>query len=277
MPRYANRQSGPARAHTLRVGRRTFAGSSPAVGTAEKQIDGSVGNWQTTLARAPTEGWSPGCCGFDSHLSHLQQPITSSWSSGVLACLSRRRSWVQIPSGTLEQDGAVRKPVKRRSSNLRDRLWVRLPPVLLNGSCSSRLPVKQLSENKRGGRREVQFLHDPLTTTRPVLLTAGCEPLKLAIRVQVPYGLLTQPSGGTGIRATLRPSCPLGHASSTLALATDIAGAAGAQSGFISPTSPARYRDLQLDMLRVGQCSFGPHKPGPPGATPGPATLKCEE
>lgn len=26
---------------------------------------------------------------------------TSSWSSGVLACLSRRRSWVQIPSGTL--------------------------------------------------------------------------------------------------------------------------------------------------------------------------------
>ena len=32
-PRYANRQSGPARAHTLRVGRRTFAGSSPALGT----------------------------------------------------------------------------------------------------------------------------------------------------------------------------------------------------------------------------------------------------
>src|SRR5262245_26546537 len=49
-----------------------------------------------------------------------------------------------------------------------------------------------------------------------------------------------------GIRATLRTSCPLGHAISTLALATDIAGAAGAQSGFISPTCPARYRDLQL-------------------------------
>ena len=27
--------------------------------------------------------------------------VLSSWSSGVLACLSRRRSWVQIPSGTL--------------------------------------------------------------------------------------------------------------------------------------------------------------------------------
>ena len=42
-------------------------------------------------------------------------------------------------------------------------LWVRLPPVLLIGSCSSWLPVKQSSQNKRGGRREVQFLHDPLT------------------------------------------------------------------------------------------------------------------
>ena len=61
---------------------------------------------------------------------------TSSWSSGVLACLSRRRSWVQIPSGTLDNYGAVRKPVKRRSSNLRDRLWVRLPPVLLKQNAS---------------------------------------------------------------------------------------------------------------------------------------------
>jgi hypothetical protein len=26
-----------------------------------------------------------------------------------------------------------------------------------------------------------------------------------------------------------------------------------------------------LKLLRVGQCSFGPHKPEPPGATPGPA------
>lgn len=54
-----------------------------------------------------------------------------SWSSGVLACLSRRRSPVQIRSGTLFQIGMVRKPVKRRSSNLRDCLWVRLPPVPL--------------------------------------------------------------------------------------------------------------------------------------------------
>jgi hypothetical protein len=35
------------------------------------------------------------------------------------------------PIGDARQNGAVRKPVKRRSSNLRDRLWVRFPPVLL--------------------------------------------------------------------------------------------------------------------------------------------------
>lgn len=37
----------------------------------------------------------------------------------MLACLSRKRSSVQIRSGTLS-NGAVRKPEKRRSSNLRD-------------------------------------------------------------------------------------------------------------------------------------------------------------
>src|ERR1043165_8648336 len=50
--------------------------------------------------------------------------------SGVLATLSRWRSWVQIPSGTLA--GTVRKPAKRPSSNLGECLWVRFPPVLLD-------------------------------------------------------------------------------------------------------------------------------------------------
>jgi hypothetical protein len=48
---------------------------------------------------------------------------------GVLATLSRWRSRVRIPPGTLA--GTVRKPAKRPSSNLGDRLWVRFPPVLL--------------------------------------------------------------------------------------------------------------------------------------------------
>ena len=44
--------------------------------------------------------------------------------------------------------GTVRKPVKRRSSNLRDRLWVRFPPVLLEqhalaGHWGAQLSVEQ--------------------------------------------------------------------------------------------------------------------------------------
>ena len=83
---------------------------------------------------------------------------------GVLACLSRRRSWVQIPSGTL----IAARYANRKSGEAQTfvTLLVRLPPVLLKGSCSSWLPVKQSSQNKRGGRREVQFLHDPLTMAR---------------------------------------------------------------------------------------------------------------
>ena len=46
---------------------------------------------------------------------------------------------------------------------------------------------------------------------------------------------------------------------------------AGAQPALMRPACPDRYRDLQL---RVGQSSAGPHKPGPPGATPGPATAE---
>ena len=67
---------------------------------------------------------------------------------------------------------------------------------------------------------------------------------------------------------------PLRHGSSSLPVVTRyIAGAAGAQLAPIRPVRPVRYRGLQLEyMLRVGQCSAGPHKPGPPGATPGPAT-----
>ena len=46
------------------------------------------------------------------------------------------------------------------------------------------------------------------------------------------------------------------HGSSTLPLVTD------------------RRRHRPIDMTQVSQCSAGPHKPGPPGATPGPAICK---
>jgi hypothetical protein len=63
-----------------------------------------------------------------------------------------------------------------------------------------------------------------------------------------------QPSGGmlAGtdrrlVGATLRTSCPLRAWEFESPLGDwTIAGAAGAQLGFISPTRPVRYRDLQL-------------------------------
>ena len=57
---------------------------------------GSVGNWQTTLFQTQR------CCGFESHLSHSQQSHVLVEQPGVLASLSRWRSRVQIPPGTLE-------------------------------------------------------------------------------------------------------------------------------------------------------------------------------
>ena len=41
------------------------------------------------------------------------------------------------PIGDAGQDSTVRKPAKRRSSNLRECLWVRLPPVLLANRLAS--------------------------------------------------------------------------------------------------------------------------------------------
>ena len=62
-------------------------------------------------------------------------------------------------------------------------------PCHLIGSCSPRRPVKPLSQNKCGGRREVQFLHDPLNTARSSS-GSGSWPLKPATRVQIPHGSL---------------------------------------------------------------------------------------
>ena len=105
---------------------------------------------------------------------------------GVLACLSRRRSWVQIPSGTL--DSTVRKPAKRRSSNLRDYVsstltratdWV----VFLVAACKT-VVTKQARWTTRGS------IPSRPTDKRPVRLTAGCETLILATRVRFPHGSL---------------------------------------------------------------------------------------
>ena len=101
---------------------------------------------------------------------------------GVLACLSRRRSWVQIPSGTL--DSTVRKLEKRRSSNLRDFVsstltratdWV----VFLVAACKT-VVTKQARWTTRGSipsRPTVSFLPGgPASSRGSYPLPSGATP-----------------------------------------------------------------------------------------------------
>ena len=110
--------------------------------------------------------------------------------------------------------------------------------------------------------------------TRPVGLAAGCETLTLAAWVRFPYGSLNNMAKWwNGRHATLRTSCPQGRASSTLALATQILQVRQV-SDWLLHGRFARLDTGTCNLTRMGQCSFGPHKPESPGATPGPAT--CE-
>ncbi len=78
------------------------------------------------------------------------------------------------------------------------------------------------------------------------------------------------PSGGISRRATLRTSCPRGRGSASLPLATSLQ--VRQVSNRLSYGRCARFDTETCNLTRVGQCSFGPHKPERPGATPGPAT-----
>lgn len=100
--------------------------------------------------------------------------------SGVLVCLSRRRSWVQIPSGTF-LSGTVRKLEKRRNLKFRDCLRVRLPLVL--------------------------FAEDTCVGWA-LVSPGGCNPLAFGLWRfnSVPTHFSKGPSGETGRRATLRKS-----------------------------------------------------------------------
>ena len=131
---------------------RVFAGSTPALGTDEY---GSVGNWQTTLVQ------NQGCCGFKSHLSYSK--YLSSWSSGVLACLSRKRPWVQIPSGTLKK---LVRYANRHSGEAQT--------FVIVGSTPSRTTGKHASV----GHRQAQ-----LSVTQPPAGFAGSTPAR---RTQTP-------------------------------------------------------------------------------------------
>lgn len=125
-----------------------------------------------------------------------------------------------------------------------------LDGVGTTGSCSPRRPVKPLSLNKRGGRRKVQSLHDPLPARSSI--GSGRQPLKLQGRVQFPHGshpLARWPSGETGRRTTLRTSRRIGMG--------------------------VRISPWPLGM-QTGKCPIGPHKAGAPGSIPGSA-IGCRQ
>ena len=69
-----------------------------------------------------------GCCGFESHLSYLNQfYYVLAEQPGVLAILSGWRSWDQILSGTLLRRGTQAEIHRRHSSRLAppvpNRIW----------------------------------------------------------------------------------------------------------------------------------------------------------
>jgi hypothetical protein len=165
----------------------------------------------------------------------------------VLATLSRWRSWVQIPSGTLS--GTVRKPAKRPSSNLGESLWVRFPPVLLEGcvgwalaSLSGCNPPACSCAGSTPARR----------TDWPVRLSAkDTSPSSWRDGFDSHTGYCNRPSGGTGRHATLRTSClrawefdsPLGHCGVDWS---------GFQHGLISRSTPVRIRPPQSGIRSQG-------------------------
>ena len=113
----------------------------------------------------------------------------------------------------------------------------------LIGLCSSWRPVKPSSQNKRGGRREVQFLHNPLRPVRLSVQDTSLSSWKGGFDSRTGH---SWPSGVIGKHATLRMSCLHG---------------VGVR---VSPWS--------LNLTQASQCSAEFHKLSPSGATPEPAT-----
>ena len=114
---------------------------------------------------------------------------------------------------------------------------------------------------------------------------SGYETLILVIRVRLPYGLLT-PSAATCLHGVkrwqhsqvaeqvyARRSERRARKGMRVQLSPWLLSFAGGQApNQLSCGRCARLDTGTCNLLRVGQCSFGPHKPERPGATPGPAT-----
>ena len=158
----------------------------------------------------------------------------------MLACLSRRRSRVQIPSGTLAAryanwlSGEAQTFVSAGSTPAcaTDRV------VLLVAACKA-VVTKQARWTTRGSIPSQPTQGPFVYRSQDTSLSSW----KGGFDSRTGH---SWPSGVTGKHATLRSSCPSRRGSSSLPLVTQ--------------------------STQVSQCSAGPHKPGPSGATPEPAT-----
>lgn len=203
----------------------------------------------------------------------------------MLACLSRRRSWVQIPSGTLDktaryanrQSGEAQTFVNVCGFDSHPCYWRTTTCVgwALAGLAGCKPAVRtdpggSTPRAAHSGRSNTMARCDagfaarlsisPTRTSIPVRVTvlARCDvgftvrpstwPTRTSIPVRVTgCGQVVE----FGRHATLRRSCPQGRASSSLALATDRTTAGGQGPNWLSYGRRARF-DTGTCNLRTG-------------------------
>jgi hypothetical protein len=213
----------------------------------------------------------------------------------VLACLSRRRSWVQIPSGTLDKTARYANRQSGEAQTFVNVCGFNSHPCYSRTTCvgwalAGLAGCKPAVRTDPGGstpsrRTQTRFVYGAVRcwscSEAFNLANAGSIPVRVAVLARCDVGFAVRPSTWPtrtsipvrvtgrgqvvefGRHATLRRSCPQGRASSNLALATDRTTAGGQGPNWLSYGRCARF-DTGTCNLRVGQCSSGPHKPGPP-------------
>jgi hypothetical protein len=150
---------------SLRIWSRGSAARAAALQADNRWFESTRDYWKKG-GRMKAEGGRPKNTRSSLPPSSLHLPPSSALvvQPGVDACLSRRRSWVQIPSRALY--GKVRKQAKRRSSNLRDVVgstptlatWIR--DVFPAADCKSAV-IKQAGW-RRGGSIPSRLTDDAL-------------------------------------------------------------------------------------------------------------------
>ena len=183
---------------------------------------------------------------------------TSSWSSLECSppCQGGGRRF-KSDRGRLQQHGTVRKPEKRRSSNLRDRLWVRFPPVLLKQHASA------------GHRRA------SVVVTHPSSGCGGSTPSRRTDNLA-----LARCDDGFAARLSILPA-RVRFPSASLENESDTAKWRNQQTRDAQNVVPRAGVGVQLspwlldvNRLQVGRRPVGFHTPDLPGSIPGPATRR---